>query len=279
MPSEASSFLDWLDKVRVGLWLGYNMLGKDAIIKVRPSFHINRRIGAMDRMLVIYKTDQTSKGINFIGVDTFAFRLIPSCFALRVNEFFFLNISTGFLVAKGLGFPYPRETRILSADPTVTAVNLGHGSHIVKNKILSKPLPAGGLGLYQPKVYRSVPGVDGTEVDVSVEYSVPHIKDYAVDFEQGIGPIFTSTQDLPMVWDGSPKTLACPKTHSFDSLGVELATFVYQFQTHLLDKSNYLFQLSGIPSPPTYDTARQFNAAVLKLIREGRALITPVPPK
>jgi hypothetical protein len=40
--SQCYWLLDWLDKVRVGLWLGYNMLHKE---EFAPKFRIDQRIG------------------------------------------------------------------------------------------------------------------------------------------------------------------------------------------------------------------------------------------
>jgi hypothetical protein len=96
--------LDWFDKLRIGLWLGYHYLNKN-IVSITPKFAIEKRMGIRDRMIAIYKLEDITDGINFVGVDTFAFQHVPSCFALRINNYYFFNLSKEFLFAKNLGFP------------------------------------------------------------------------------------------------------------------------------------------------------------------------------
>ena len=101
--------LDWLDKIRVGLWLGYNYLQKN-IAEIDPNYHIAKRIGICDRAIFIYKLSTYSPGINFGGVNLPAFQYHPICYNLRINQYSFFNLSTHFLLSKHLGFPYPRES-------------------------------------------------------------------------------------------------------------------------------------------------------------------------
>ena len=65
---ELIALLDWLDKVRVGLWLELNVLNKN-YWNVEPQFHITARIAARDRMVCIYEDDDAplelgSRGSN-----------------------------------------------------------------------------------------------------------------------------------------------------------------------------------------------------------------------
>jgi hypothetical protein len=48
--SQCYGLLDWLDKVRVGLWLGYHQLHKDFFT---PKFRIDGRIAKKDRIAII----------------------------------------------------------------------------------------------------------------------------------------------------------------------------------------------------------------------------------
>lgn len=110
-PLSSTSFsilLNWFDKVRVGLWLGFLALSKDRY-GIVPNYYIEKRIATTDRMLLIYKTDSTLKGINFGGVDMPFFYMCPTCYSLRINQFYFINISTDFLFSRRLGLPYPEE--------------------------------------------------------------------------------------------------------------------------------------------------------------------------
>jgi hypothetical protein len=100
--------LDWFDKIRVGLWLGFRYLDKDKA-GVTPNFYIDQRIGINDRMFVVFKGDGNRKGLNFFGCDQPSFTYTPSCFGLRINNYCFINISCFELLARRIGFPYIPE--------------------------------------------------------------------------------------------------------------------------------------------------------------------------
>ncbi|WP_460416004.1 hypothetical protein [Pseudomonas sp. microsymbiont 2] len=104
---EYSLILDWLDKVRVGLWLNYKMI-QGSIVAGDPSFHINSRIGRKDRVLAIYPFSP-QQGLNAFGVNTLAFDQAPSAFALRINDLLILNCSSEYLVSARCGLPYPKS--------------------------------------------------------------------------------------------------------------------------------------------------------------------------
>lgn len=105
-------FLDWLDKVRVGLWLGMLYLNKN-YRGLSPRFHIATRIGTKDRLLIVYEIeDDGRQGINWLGTETPLFEYTPSCFALVVNNFLFFNVSFDFLFSKRFGFPFASRVEI-----------------------------------------------------------------------------------------------------------------------------------------------------------------------
>jgi hypothetical protein len=103
--------LDWLDKVRVGVWLVRHMIEKHPI-NITPNFHIDTRIGQKDRMVAVSVFDSGNRGINLFGADSLIFNDMPSCFGLRINDILLLNVSADFFCSKGCGFPYP-ETMLL----------------------------------------------------------------------------------------------------------------------------------------------------------------------
>lgn len=104
--SELSTLLDWFDKVRIGLWLGFLYLDKNQL-GISPHFHVQHRIRQHDRMLAIFKADGDTEGLNFAGCDTFAFGQSPSCFSLRISGLCFLNMSYPYLLARRMGFLFP----------------------------------------------------------------------------------------------------------------------------------------------------------------------------
>jgi hypothetical protein len=98
--------LDWFDKIRIGLWLGYHQYYDENYWGILPHFYISDRLGKADRALLIYKADREYDGIRFVGHNTPAFAHTPSCFTLTLNNLFIVNVSYASLFAKPAGFPY-----------------------------------------------------------------------------------------------------------------------------------------------------------------------------
>jgi len=108
-PDEILLLLDWLDKVRIGLWLNYYYLEKNKS-QINPRMFIENRMGKKDRFLQIHFLESVNKksdGLNAFGVETFAFQNNPSCFGLRINNILIINGSNDFAISKECGFPYP----------------------------------------------------------------------------------------------------------------------------------------------------------------------------
>lgn len=108
--------LDWLDKVRVGLWLTYHLIQGNPT-RIAPAFHINQRIRSKDRLIAIYPLSRQPKGLNAYGVETPLFHRTPSAFGLRVNDVLILNVSTDYLVAGRCGLPAPMKMEIALDGP------------------------------------------------------------------------------------------------------------------------------------------------------------------
>ncbi|MBR0910628.1 hypothetical protein [Bradyrhizobium japonicum] len=89
--SECYWLLDWLDKVRVGLWLGYNMLHKE---EFAPKFRIDQRIGAKDRIAIVsVDPDDRTTGFSVGGTDNQVFRTSQAGIFLRINNLRILSLS------------------------------------------------------------------------------------------------------------------------------------------------------------------------------------------
>jgi hypothetical protein len=68
-----SVLLDWLDKIRVGLWLGYSYLDKNPA-GITPSYHLQMRVRQTDRAAVIIHREDRQPGINFFGPESPCFQ-------------------------------------------------------------------------------------------------------------------------------------------------------------------------------------------------------------
>jgi hypothetical protein len=101
--AEWDDFLDWFDKVRIGLFIGNMMLNKDLPIP-NPKFFIDQRMGTKDRCVLVYPLKEKPMGLRFIGASDAVFFHSPTSF----NGVLFVNLSSDFLLAPRMGFPYPR---------------------------------------------------------------------------------------------------------------------------------------------------------------------------
>lgn len=179
---ELNVFLDWLDKVRVGLWLGMNLLDKN-YADVDPNFHIENRIAQYDRLLIIEKSDSTREKLNFGGVDNLAFSLMPSAFLLVVGNYYFTNISYMFLFHRRLGFPFPKNMYVQPDDERLVA-EFSNGINRIMYPLLRKPIKEKGIVLYQPMFRRGL--VEGTNDKYNNDYVTKH----SMNFDEGVGNIF-----------------------------------------------------------------------------------------
>lgn len=142
--------LDWMDKVRVGLFLGMQMSFKEQMLS--PKYAISSRIGVADRLIGIYKLGLENKGITFLGVEPYIFPLCPSVFTLIVNDYLFVNASSSFLFSKNLGFDYP----LMGSGETVDGDKHGRGvcrmkkgTGKIKLPLIRKSFLNGGNYFYQ----------------------------------------------------------------------------------------------------------------------------------
>ena len=109
--SDYVELLDWLDKVRIGVWFVRHMI-ENHPSRITPNFHIDTRIAQKDRMVAVYVFDSANKGINLFGADSLIFNDMPSCFGLRINDILLINVSSDFLCSAGCGFPYPATMKL-----------------------------------------------------------------------------------------------------------------------------------------------------------------------
>lgn len=196
---------DWFDKVRIGLWLNYYYLDNN-ISGIIPKFHIYNRLGNHDRMLAIYQADYNRLGLTWIGCDTMEFSFSPCCFSLLVNDLYFTNISSNFLISRRIGFPYPIEWYNRKEDG-ITMCKVTRGLERMILPLLRKPLKLIGTELYQP-MYSFLTSDYSLSSDSAIEYyHSDYVRRHSLDAEKGIGKIFQKM---------GQKLQALPSTDSFD---------------------------------------------------------------
>jgi hypothetical protein len=223
--SEISGLLDWMDKVRVGLWLGYQMLDRN-VAGITPRFYISQRIGKFDRMFALAFGTRPVKHLSFVGVPTFAFRYAPTVFGLVINNMYIFNVSQVYLFAPRLGFPEPTE-RLIAMERNDMAL-LRAGRHRVLKPIIRAQLPFKGAQLFQPMF-------PGELALARPLYDTSYVREHCQDWDNGIGGIFAATgQRSGWLSDSeSPWWMPNPETHNVHMMG-SLQLAVLQYQKYLL---------------------------------------------
>jgi len=251
--------LTWLDKVRIGLWLGYFYLDKN-IYGIIPNFHIINRIGNKDRMVLIYKADDALKGVGFIGVNTPLFGHFPSSFALCINQLYFVNISADFLLSRRLGLPFPAEKTLV--DKKSTYMRIRTGLERVITPLLRVSYNRSCTEIYQPIIPREL--FDWEELEI---YKTPYVKKYPSSSRFGKILIKTDDRQLEEYPVVKSNIWIPDKTFSRSQLMFVVLKTVLTIQNYLL---SLLPSLDGLDEAErahqknAYDFARKYNNLLLK---------------
>lgn len=176
--SELHVLLDWFDKLRIGLWIGFNIFMK----KLAPTekFYINERKGLKDRVLLVYKIDNELMGLTFSGHSPL-FSAFPCCFYLRINNYVFVNISKDNLLLEKLGFPF-YYNEIIQKELAIKFNNMSSGHTQIDNSLLNLySFSCYKKAIFQPifKLYPVICSMD-----------IPYLNNNSINRAAGIGNIF-----------------------------------------------------------------------------------------
>ena len=198
-----SAFLDWLDKVRTGLWLGQIYLNRN-YRGIDPVFHIQNRIGAKDRLAVIYALREDGHtGVGWSATDTPLFQSMPSCFTLAINSFLFLNASFDFLFSQRIGFPYPCKREMRPQGGYWLEMARGSQQHVLP--LVERQLPAGGVFLLQPMIpWEHFRTPEGHVADQSGLYDNDFVRAHCMDYAAGRGNVFRQERGQLVVYPKKP---------------------------------------------------------------------------
>jgi hypothetical protein len=185
--TDLSFLLDWLDKVRVGLWLGYLYLDRNPQ-GIRPQYYISTRIGQTDRAVAIIRIAGRRFGINFIGPESPCFQGNPTCFALLINEFCFINAAGVSLCSQRLGFPYAQPTHL--RDDSKLEVEFKAGTARIMRPVQRGWSIANAVLLHQP-IFRNWIVMEGVKSIFDTDW----VKAHSLQWENGYGGIFLEKSD------------------------------------------------------------------------------------
>lgn len=177
--------LDWLDKVRVGLWLGYFYLNKNPLA-IRPHYYVSSRLGQTDRSVAILRIAGRQPGINFIGPESFCFQGNPTCFALLINSFCLLNVAGISICSPRLGFPFARPKQL--HDDGKLVVSIEDGTCRIRRPIQPDLVLGDAVILHQP-IYRNCLASERAEIALKPQW----VKANSLHWKEGVGGIFVES--------------------------------------------------------------------------------------
>lgn len=242
--NEIVDLLDWLDKVRTGLWLAYNSLDN---LEVEPKFYIRRRSAIKDRLLFVYEAEDKSQRLLVSGMHTPTFTHMPSCFAIAVNNKIFYSESTDFLVSSRLGFP----TGILhsmNAENGNPMFRIHQGKERIKYPIKTDRYLKGGMEIYQPIFSRSSPMLD--VANINIDFTTKYIADNSINAANGIGKIFYKDYNKVVALDIDDTVDIKPYKieKDFITLFKDVNKMVFDSQLHLLERYHIGDKLAKHPN-------------------------------
>lgn len=106
--NELEILMDWLDKVRIGIWLGSIMYSKNPL-GIIPHYGIATR-PKKDRLLIISTTKEPSLRLTFSGFNDPLFHHLPCFFGIYINGISLISLSADCLFFGEL--PLPNFDRI-----------------------------------------------------------------------------------------------------------------------------------------------------------------------
>jgi hypothetical protein len=256
--------LDWLDKIRIGLWLAYNYIQKN-LAEVEPNYYIANRIGRSDRATLIYKTDAAISGINLTGTSFPAFQYDPTCFNIRINQYSFFNLATDFLLSKYLGFPYLRESYYSEGKETIFSIAKG------KNQILY-PLIRKSYNKKCTEIYQPLFSRRDMRLHLEKWYDTEHVHSLSHDYANGIGKVLIGGENRVSEYPIEKSDKWIPKyTWNFDEFSTMIARQTLEFQIYFINHGPKYGEISIEKKKLIKEQltlAKQVNRQFLKMLDE-----------
>jgi hypothetical protein len=227
--ADLDALLDWLDKVRVGLWLGTLYLNKNHR-EIIPHFFIASRIAAKDCMLLLYRDDQNDRGVSFVGTDSLIFQAMPSCFYFVINHLHFFSASADWLFSARLGLP-SLATHKFCSDET-QEITLAHGTSAVTQPLVGLAIREGASQFYQPMIPRRMLGGDGDHLEGF--YDNAYVRGMCRNYDEGKGKVFQLLGERLEEYPTAPSTQWAPASaYNRNELGGELGLQAIDWQDAL----------------------------------------------
>ncbi|WP_439254093.1 hypothetical protein [Pseudomonas monteilii] len=257
-----NTLLDWLDKVRVGLWLNYHLL-MDNPTSIAPSFHINSRLRKKDRFIAIYPIEEKNIGLNAHGVETLSFHGSPSVFGLRINNIFIINCSSDYIFSGRCGFPSPTKMHLHLDGESAGHLQLGDFKYTrkIKSPLFSFNLHKPSVFILQPIMQSDTSDMDGDSFLGGDPLRDPYlIESTMTDRGTGVGKLYRQHEGHVVRLDDESAVVPFANIMGSECkpLG-QLVSQVYDLQTFLQD--------SYTPLTESLEVRRHWNQR-LKILRK-----------
>jgi hypothetical protein len=182
-PTDFNCLLDWLDKVRTGMWLGLLWLDGNPW-GIQPKFHIRSRLRLHDRSVGFGLIEGRRPGINLVGPESPCFGLVPTTMCIFINDVALFNSSSVALCSRRLGFPFfSAEEASIRGDGRKEVTLVAGIERIIK------PIERSGLLQVQPFVYQPMFLKDEEGV-FPAAYDTGYVRRNCYDFNAGLGALF-----------------------------------------------------------------------------------------
>lgn len=245
-----SCLLQWLDKIRIGLWLAMYLLDKN-IFGINPNHYITERVGGTDRALILSKHDGRVPRLNFMGTDSVSFRLAPIAVGLVINNYVIISVAHAGLCARRLGFPHLTPLRFREDGKIEGTIHAGL-ERIIHPIIPHFPHP------YATGIYQSIlKNIDSDGVPSEL-FGTVYCRSNSMDAERGVGSIFLQSDGRVRRYSEQPGKDWVPRLARFNVTASVANTFIDRQQLRILEQ--------GLPLLPPEE--RSFMAGIIKKIRK-----------
>lgn len=252
--------LDWLDKIRIGLWLAYNYLQKN-VSEVEPNYHIEKRISNSDRAVFIYKSNFEGSRLSWGGANIPAFQYLPTCFLLTINQYSLYNLATDFLISERIGLPYSVESTYIENGNNII-FKIKEGKERIQYPLIKKPFNQKCTQIYQPIFRRNEIRSNLVEM-----YDNDFVRSISFDYSVGVGKIFIAENNKIKEYpNGSSNTWIPDFTWDYHELFEALGRQVLEFQLYSLNNGPRYGDISPERKKLIKErlrTAKQINRFVL----------------
>ena len=250
---ELTHFMDWFDKVRVGIWLGMSQLDQ-YLFTGSPNYYIQNRIGQFDRVLIVEKSNSKTPKLMFNGTDTILSYMMPSAFVLRINNFYFTNISYMFLISRRIGFPYPKKISWLSN-------NMFEGFLVDGRERIMSPLIRNNIADKGIRLYQVMFPTGGLLLGDGSNYNTAYVKKHSLYHSKGVGNIFLEMENkMTEITQDDFINLNPEHIQDDELLFAKSSINVLKWQNWLAE--NMFPEVSKLPSKARKDIKTRYRAGI-----------------